>query len=182
MNPREADSHTSCWGLIGWQDMESRECLVTFYECIREDKCHFHLFFAINTKLTHSCWSCICVTDHWHLWNQNSPVEMTALMAKLPLTVLISYIEISQHKQWQSIDHMVLPAFPNLIWSRELVPVCSDFCWAASQGRDMKWFNNCWTVNLSSLSPPPSPFSPPLSLPLSEWGQTGWLIRVIVAV
>lgn len=119
----------------------------------------------------------ICVTDHWLLWNQNSPVEMTALVAKLPLTVLISYVEISQQKQWQSIDHMVLPAFPNLIWSRELVPVYSDFCWAANEGTS----NGSITVELWICPPslhPPSPFSPPLS----EWGQTGWLIRMIVAV
>lgn len=35
---------------------ESQECLVTFYECIRQDRGHFRLFFAINTKLTHLCW------------------------------------------------------------------------------------------------------------------------------
>lgn len=39
---------------VVWRSDVSRgECLVTFYECIREDKCHFHLFFAINTKLTY---------------------------------------------------------------------------------------------------------------------------------
>lgn len=48
----EARVAVSVLNVVRKTDVSRRECLVTFYECIREDKCHFHLFFAINTKLT----------------------------------------------------------------------------------------------------------------------------------
>lgn len=57
---------------------ESRESLVTFYECIRQDRGHFLLFFAINTKLTHLCW----IYFRKHLWIQKNPEGILALLVK----------------------------------------------------------------------------------------------------
>lgn len=49
----EASGGVSVLNVVWRIDVCCRECLVTFYECIGEEKCHFHLFFAINTKLTY---------------------------------------------------------------------------------------------------------------------------------
>lgn len=90
---------------VVWRiDVSCQECLVTFYECIREEKCHFHLFFAINTKLTYlfsSFLRLLSRTTDILVFETEKKEEITATLAKFNISDIQSvtaviYIFISE--------------------------------------------------------------------------------------
>lgn len=78
---------------------KSQECLVTFYECIRQDRGHFLLFFAINTKLTCLCW----IYFRKHLWIQKNPEGILALFGETTT--------LSQIRYWKLLTRIKVPLF-----------------------------------------------------------------------